>query len=67
LLMRGGQEPASPHGSPHENDELPARQLAADLAAIKGLDVRFERFEGLGHGPMLGASLRRVIEGMSGQ
>jgi len=46
---------------------LPARRLAADLAAIKGLDVRYERFDGLGHGPMLAASLRRVIEGMSGQ
>ncbi|MFJ4048803.1 alpha/beta hydrolase [Pseudomonas hunanensis] len=67
LLLRGGEEPATPHGSPHEDDELPTRQLAADLAAIKGLDVRFERFDGLGHGPMLAASLRRVIEGMSEQ
>jgi len=32
---------------------------------VAGLQVRYERFEGLGHGPMLPASLKKVIEGMS--
>jgi len=45
--------------------ERAARELAADLAKVPGLQVRFERFDGLGHGPMLPASLKRVIEGMS--
>jgi hypothetical protein len=32
---------------------------------VQGLQVRFERFEGLGHGPMLPASLGKVIEDLS--
>ncbi|QCI10477.1 alpha/beta hydrolase [Pseudomonas putida] len=65
LLMRGAAEPARP-GKPSKGDEEgPARRLAAQLGKVQGLEVRFERFDGLGHGPMLPASLRRVIESMS--
>ncbi|MDD2057441.1 alpha/beta hydrolase [Pseudomonas sp. GD03860] len=65
LLMRGSEEPSSPRAPVKGDVEQPARALAADLAKVQGLQVRFERFEGLGHGPMLPASLKRVIEGMS--
>ncbi|MCE7765584.1 alpha/beta hydrolase [Pseudomonas putida] len=62
LLMRGGEEPANPRAPVKGDVERPARELAADLAKVKGLQVRFERFEGLDHGQMLGASLKTVIE-----
>ncbi|EJN38956.1 putative hydrolase of alpha/beta superfamily [Pseudomonas sp. GM84] len=65
LLMRGGEEPSNPRAAVKGDVERPARELAADLAKVQGLQVRFERFEGLGHGPMLPASLRKVIEDMS--
>lgn len=65
LLMRGGEEPSNPRAAVKGDVERPARELAADLAKVQGLQMRFERFEGLGHGPMLPASLRKVIEGMS--
>jgi len=65
LLMRGGEEPSNPRASVKGDVERPARELVADLAKVQGLQVRFERFEGLGHGPMLPASLRKVIEDMS--
>lgn len=62
LLMRGSEEPANPRAQVKGDVERPARELAADLAKVKGLQVRFERFEGLDHGQMLGASLKTVIE-----
>ncbi|WP_336333567.1 alpha/beta hydrolase [Pseudomonas putida] len=65
LLMRGSEEPANPRMPVRGDVERPARELVAELAKVPGLQVRFERFEGLGHGPMLPASLRQVIEGMS--
>jgi len=65
LLMRGGDEPSNPRAQVKGDVERPARELAADLAKVPGLQVRFERFVGLGHGPMLPASLKKVIEGMS--
>lgn len=65
LLMRGGDEPSSPRASVKSDVERPAQALIADLAKVQGLQVRFERFEGLGHGPMLPASLNKVIEEMS--
>ena len=65
LLMRGGEEPSNPRAPVKGDVERPARDLATDLAKVPGLQVRFERFEGLGHGPMLPASLRKVIEDMS--
>jgi iron(III)-enterobactin esterase len=65
LLMRGSEEPANPRGPVKGDVERPARELTADLARVQGLQVRFERFEGLGHGPMLPASLGKVIGDMS--
>ncbi|HDS1817177.1 TPA: alpha/beta hydrolase [Pseudomonas putida] len=65
LLMRGGDESSSPRATEKGDGERPARELMADLAKVPGLQVRFERFDGLGHGPMLPASLKSVIEGMS--
>lgn len=65
LLMRGGAEPARPRGPSTGDAERPARELNAELAKVPGLEVRFQRFDGLGHGPMLPASLGAVIEQMS--
>jgi predicted alpha/beta superfamily hydrolase len=65
LLMRGSEEPANPRMPVKGDAERPARELAADLSRVQGLQVRFERFEGLGHGPMLPASLGKVIEDLS--
>ena len=65
LLMRGSEEPANPRMPVQGDVERPARELVADLAKVPGLQVRFERFDGLEHGPMLPASLKRVVEGMS--
>jgi len=65
LLMRGSEEPANPRMPVQGDGERAARKLLADLAKVPGLQVRFERFDGLGHGPMLPASLKQVIEGMS--
>ncbi|MGF6394425.1 alpha/beta hydrolase [Pseudomonas plecoglossicida] len=65
LLMRGGEEPSNPRAPVKGDVERPARELAADLAKVPGLQVRFERFEGLGHGPMLPASLKKVVEDLS--
>ncbi|MEN5108213.1 alpha/beta hydrolase [Pseudomonas sp. TWI672] len=65
LLMRGGDEPSSPRAPVTGDAQRPAQTLAAALLKVRGLQVRFERFAGLGHGPMLAASLHRVVEGMS--
>jgi predicted alpha/beta superfamily hydrolase len=65
VLMRGADESSNPRAAVKGDAERPARELVADLAKVPGLQVRFERFDGLGHGPMLPASLKSVIEGMS--
>ncbi|MFJ4155289.1 alpha/beta hydrolase [Pseudomonas sp. NPDC089752] len=65
LLMRGSEEPSNPRAPVKGDVQRPARELATQLAKVPGLSVRFDRFEGLGHGPMLAASLRQVLEGMS--
>ncbi len=65
LLMRGGDELSRPRGPSQGDPERPARELNADLAKVPGLQVSFERFDGLGHGPMLPASLGRVVEHFS--
>lgn len=65
LLMRGSAEPSQPRGPSTGDTEAPARALVADLQKVDGVEVRYQRFEGLNHGPMLPASLKRVIEGMS--
>jgi len=64
-VMRGAEEAARPRGPVTRDGHKPALALTAKLAEVQGLQVRFERFDGLGHGPMLPASLRRVIESMS--
>ena len=65
LLMRGTAEPSQPRGPSVGDTEGPARALVADLQKVPGLQVSYQRFEGLNHGPMLPASLHRVVEGMS--
>ncbi|TDF82351.1 alpha/beta hydrolase [Pseudomonas sp. H9] len=65
LLMRGSDEPSQPRGPSQGDAERPARELGANLANVPGLQVTFKRFDGLGHGPMLPASLGWVIAGMS--
>lgn len=65
LLMRGTAEPSQPRGPSVGDVEAPARALVGDLQKIPGLRVSYQRFEGLNHGPMLPASLHRVIERMS--
>ncbi|WP_425928823.1 alpha/beta hydrolase [Pseudomonas sp. NyZ201] len=64
LLMRGTAEPARPRAPGGADNEGPARALVAQLQQVPGLEVSYQRFEGLNHGPMLPASLHRVIEGM---
>ncbi|MNH21675.1 hypothetical protein D3C79_814950 [compost metagenome] len=64
--MRGADEPSKPRAaSKGDEGARAARQLAADLAKVPGVQVRFQRFEGLGHGPMLPVSLRWVTQRMS--
>lgn len=65
LLMRGGEEPSQPRGPSQGDAERPARELGENLATVPGLNVTFKRFDGLGHGPMLPASLGWVIARMS--
>lgn len=61
LLMRGTDEPANPREPVEGDAERPMRGLVSDLEKVEGLQVTFQRFEGLGHGPMLPASLRYVL------
>lgn len=61
LLMRGSEEPASPHGAVRADAGQAAQELLAQLAQVSGLKLRFVRFQGLGHGPMLPASLAQVL------
>lgn len=65
LLMRGSAEPSQPRGPSTGDVEAPARALVAELEKIAPLQVSYQRFEGLNHGPMLPASLQLVIERMS--
>jgi hypothetical protein len=62
LLMRGDQEPASPLKVPRPQDEAAAKRLLTTLQNIEGLRTRYQSFPGLGHGPMLPASLRYTLE-----
>ncbi|WP_033727671.1 alpha/beta hydrolase [Pseudomonas cremoricolorata] len=64
VLMRGSQEPATPQGPQQADAEGPMRALLDQLRQTPGLSVRFERFNGLSHGPMLPASLHWVLEQM---
>jgi predicted alpha/beta superfamily hydrolase len=61
VLLQGGAEHELPA---HFQSEVPAdatRRLADRLGQIPGIQVRYEVLEGLGHGPMLPASLRQVL------
>jgi len=62
LLMRGSLEPASPREPAQPHADQTARSLAASLTQLKGVQVSFKQFDGLGHGPMLPASLHWVID-----
>jgi len=43
-----------------------AMQLSQRLAKVPGLDVHYREFEGLGHGPMLAASLQATLSVLYG-
>lgn len=62
LLMRGSEEPANPRAPLGSDSENALQQLRTTLAPIQALQVSYRRFEGLGHGPMLPASLAAVLE-----
>ncbi|MCU1782982.1 alpha/beta hydrolase-fold protein [Pseudomonas sp. 13B_2.1_Bac1] len=65
LLMRGDAEPASPTRAAKPQDDGAVKRLLASLQSVEGLTVRYQAFPGLGHGPMLAASLRYTLEQMS--
>nr|WP_314877100.1 alpha/beta hydrolase [uncultured Pseudomonas sp.] len=65
LLMRGSAEPASPRAPQQVDAERPMRELAAELGQLNGLQVTYQRFDGLGHGAMLPASLSHLLETLS--
>lgn len=61
VLLQGGAERELPA---HFQSEVPAdatRRLADRLGQLPGIRVRYEVIEGLGHGPMLPASLQAVL------
>ena len=61
VLLQGGNE----HDLPaHFQSQVPAdatQRLADRLSRVPGIQVRFETLPGLGHGPMLAASLRQML------
>ena len=65
LMMRGDEEPASPSRQVGAKGDGAAKKLLADLQRVEGLKVRYQAFPGLGHGPMLPASLRYTLEHLS--
>lgn len=65
LLMRGDDEPSTPRGAPGPDSDRPMRELIARLAKVDGLQVHYQHFAGLGHGPMLPASLAHVLDTLS--
>ncbi|NMY95788.1 alpha/beta hydrolase [Pseudomonas proteolytica] len=67
LLMRGDQEPAGPGAvSPaKEASDTAFKALLGTLHQVDGLHVRHLTFTGLGHGPMLPASLRYTLQMLS--
>lgn len=67
LLMRGDLEPASPASvSPSkEASDTAFKTLVGRLQQVHGLQVRQQAFAGLGHGPMLPASLRYTLQMLS--
>ncbi len=67
LLMRGDQEPASPTAVSPARDasDTAFKALLGTLHQVDGLQVRHLTFSGLGHGPMLPASLRYTLRMLS--
>lgn len=65
LLMKGSSEGVPPGQVSMADAEAGARRLEAALAEAPGVTVRSKVFEGLGHGPMLPASLGYVVEQLS--
>lgn len=62
VLLQGGGERELPA---HFQSQVPAdatRRLADRLSQIPGIEVHFETLPDLGHGPMLPASLRWVVD-----
>lgn len=59
-LMQGEAEPARPRPNLPPAQET-AAGLAQVLGAVPGLSVRYQGFPGLGHGPMLAASLQQAL------
>jgi len=66
LLMRGEAEPAAPHSSPTTPaaDNQAIQALLAHLQQAQGLTLEYKSFAGLGHGPMLDASLEYLLKSM---
>ncbi|HEY0286378.1 MAG TPA: alpha/beta hydrolase-fold protein [Pseudomonas sp.] len=69
LLMRGELEPASPVAAtqPQVAADAAAKHVLASLQNIGRLQTQYTVFPGLGHGPMLQASLRYTLESLSQQ
>ncbi|GAB7530884.1 ferric enterobactin esterase PfeE [Pseudomonas sp. 3A(2025)] len=68
LLMRGEQEPAVPgRAAASRVDESSAAQLTEALAHNPSLQVQYQVFPGLGHGPMLAESLRYTLQWLARQ
>lgn len=64
-LMRGGEEPGDPRNAPGKDREKAMDRLRAQLASTPQVQVEYRRFDGLGHGPMLPASLAAVLQRLS--
>lgn len=62
LLMRGSAEPAAPGQPPTPGADQAMRNLLAQLRQVEGLTTRYQAFDGLGHGPMLPASLHALLD-----
>lgn len=67
LLMRGEGELAAPMGvvSSPKAPSAATLALVASLQQVPGLATEFKAFPGLGHGPMLDASLRYLLQSIS--
>lgn len=67
LLMRGGDEPGYPGGKPLDDSAHPLPSLAKLLSTSKSMEVKYKRFDGLSHGPVLQASLLYTLSSLYSQ